>query len=102
MKTRVQVIHEALVHGLGYGDSPTMQGEAYELAEEISTALRHHERELRALTQHMSKQNTQATVCGYAFNAKVVSNIDNVDCVECLRRLAKDAGRYGNERKVKR
>jgi hypothetical protein len=32
----------------------------------------------------------------------MVKNIDDVTCVECLRRLAKDAVLYGNQRRPRR
>lgn len=36
--TRVEAIHAVLVEELGYQDSPTMQGEAWPLAEKVATA----------------------------------------------------------------
>lgn len=85
-----------------------MAAEMWDVAETIATALRTHEKQLTSLTtQHMSNQGTTRPVCYVGTtlvddDSKVVRNIDHVDCVDCLRKLAKDAGRYGNERRPRR
>lgn len=106
MLTRVEVIHQVLSKTMGYQDSPTMQAEMWGPAEEIATALRVNELELKVVVRHMSDMGAVRSVCGDVLdaggNSIVVRKIDDVDCVKCLRMLAKDAGRYGNGRRPSR
>ena len=79
-----------------------MAAEMLAVAEIIATDLRIHEKQLTSVVQHMSNQRTPTSVCKKTEEGVIVRVIDHVDCIECLRKLAKDAGRYGNERRPRR
>lgn len=55
---------------------------------------------------HKRSQLTKGPLCMPRVRGEsvyeVADNIDDIDCANCLRLLAKDAGRYGNERRPRR
>ena len=55
--------------------------------------------------KHMQNYITARPVCAdspHSVAARSTSVVDDVSCIDCLRRLAKDAVRYGNGRKARR
>jgi hypothetical protein len=54
---------------------------------------------------HFFNSGTKQPVCNTPFQGDDTvgsQDLDAVTCIECLRRLAKDAGRYGNGRRPMR